>query len=58
MGREALTTPLQADTLEGCRSNAGPVEGESGNESFHPLTICDKLSIFNEFAADRVRRKL
>jgi hypothetical protein len=28
------------------------------NGSFHPLTMRDKPSSFNEFAADRVRRKL
>jgi hypothetical protein len=31
---------------------------KNGNVGFHPLTICDKLSSFNEFAADRERRKL
>ena len=58
MGCEALTPSLQADTLEGCRSNGGAVEGRGGNASFYPLTMPDNLSSFNEFTADRVRRKL
>jgi hypothetical protein len=53
-----LTGQQKGFTLKGSTGQAAGGEGGNGNDGFHPLTVRDNLSIFKEFAADRVRRKL